>query len=170
MSHAPLTKELILERLQLEPHVEGGYFRRSYASETHCESEAGPRRLLTSIYYLLTDDRPIGHLHRNRSDIVHYWHAGSALEYTLLSPAGELRRLTLGPDLAAGHQLQLCVPGNVWKASRLREGEFGLISEAVSPGFDYVDMELATGEAMRREFPGLWPQLRELVRSESSTS
>ena len=170
MSHAPLTKEFILEHLQLEPHIEGGYFRRSYTSETQCESEADPRPLMTSIYYMLTDDRPMGHLHRNRSDIVHYWHAGSALEYTLLSPAGELRRVILGPDLAAGHQLQFCAANGVWKSSRLCEGEFGLISEAVNPGFDYADMEFATGEAMRREFPELWPQLRDRIYPGSSTS
>lgn len=39
--------------------------------------------------------------------------------------------------------MQLVVPGNTWKACHLLEGKFGLITEAVSPGFEYQDMVLA---------------------------
>jgi|LakMenEpi03Aug12_release.lakeMendotaPanAssembly.Ray.scaffolds.fasta_scaffold314806_2 predicted cupin superfamily sugar epimerase len=31
--------------------------------------------------------------------------------------------------------MQLVVPGNTWKAGYLLEGDFSLITEAVSPGF-----------------------------------
>ena len=59
----------------------------------------------------------------------------------------------LGPDLAAGQQLQLAVPGGVWKASHLPRGDYGLISEAVAPGFEYEDMQLGEREALLRRFP-----------------
>ncbi len=50
---------------------------------------------------------------------MHYWQLGGALRYTLLSPEGRLLHYTLGPDLDAGEQLQLTVPGGFWKASQL---------------------------------------------------
>ena len=59
----------------------------------------------------------------------------------------------LGPDLAAGQQLQLTVPGGVWKASHLPSGDYGLISEAVSPGFEYEDMTLGKRDALLADFP-----------------
>ena len=46
------------------------------------------RAILSSIYYMLTDDSPIGYFHRNQSDIVHYWHSGSALTYYLIDSDG----------------------------------------------------------------------------------
>ncbi|MCW8998431.1 MAG: cupin domain-containing protein, partial [Kangiellaceae bacterium] len=66
----------------------------------------------------------------------------------------------LGPDIANGDELQLIVPGGYWKASQLTSGEFSLISEAVSPGFDYSDNELATIEIISREFPALLEQTK----------
>ncbi len=152
--------------------MEGGYFRRSYCSDRSIDSEpdAGvsdekhSRPLLSSIYYMLTDDSPIGYFHRNQSDIIHYWHAGSSLHYTLISPQGEVSQHILGPSILDGNeQLQLTVAGGYWKASRLIQGEYGLLSEAVAPGFDYADMTLANMQQMQRDFPQLWdrPVLRE---------
>ena len=62
----------------------------------------------------------------------------------------------MGPDVAAGQVLQLTVPGGVWKASEIPNNGvhgFGLISEAVSPGFEYADMTLGYYEQMRALFP-----------------
>ncbi|WP_372750305.1 cupin domain-containing protein, partial [Litorivivens sp.] len=106
-----MDKHTLIEKLQLSPHPEGGFFRRTYeSSHTHLG-----RRLMSSIFYLLTDDQPTGHLHRNRSDIVHYWQGGGSLLYTLLTPEGKLLQITLGPDVPSGEQLQLTVPGGFWK-------------------------------------------------------
>lgn len=135
----------LIDALGLEPHVEGGYFRRTYTAPGQViPDEAGPRPTLTVIHYLLTAANPIGHLHRNRADIVHFHQAGGTLEYLLLDGAVALRRVRLGPGWSAGEQLQLTVPGGVWKATRLVAGPYALISEAVTPGFVYADMELAT--------------------------
>lgn len=143
--------EDLINQLQLLPHPEGGYFRRIYTSsiEVPVGSGGSRRKLLSSIYYLLTRDSPVGHLHVNRSDIVHYFLRGSPLTYTLVSPEGELSRTTLGPDISSGHNLHLVVPSGWWKASELASGEYGLVSEAVSPGFEYEDMRFVS----RSELP-----------------
>jgi len=158
-----MNKQQIINKLNLEPHIEGGYFSRTYQSTLQVTNNAsmysvsGPhsgnknRSLLSSIYYMLTDDSPIGYLHKNISDIIHYYHIGSPLKYTLLFPDGRLEEKYLGNDLAMGQQLQLVVRGGCWKATELMAGEYeyGLISEAVSPGFDYSDMQLANEESIK---------------------
>ena len=155
----------IVDSLGLEPHQEGGFFRRTYTSQLNASigPERSDRPTLTCIYYMLTSDSPIGRLHVNRSDIVHFFHSGGPIEYTLVSPNGELRATTLGPDIEAGHQLQLAVPGGWWKASELKASEYGLISEAVSPGFDYGDMNFVTKDGIAARFPSLAAQLLRFV-------
>lgn len=159
-------KDQLIADLQLEPHIEGGYFRRTFCSQRHSQIDnIGNRPLMTSIYYLLTDDRPVGYLHRNQSDIIHYWHCGHPLNYWLINEDGLMRQQTLGPDLTAGHQLQLFVPGGVWKATELMAGEYGLVSEAVCPGFDFNDMQLASAQFAASQWPTLWPGLQRFCPS-----
>jgi predicted cupin superfamily sugar epimerase len=119
--------------------------------------------LMTSIFYMLTSNRPIGHFHKNKSDIMHYFHLGSPMIYLTISPKGELEKFTLGPDIMQGHLLQLMVKGGYWKASALEKGDFGLLSEAVSPGFDYDDMTIAEPDVLRNQFPHLWDQVAPYV-------
>lgn len=144
----------IITALQLEPHTEGGYFKRTYESKLSATVGSGgsDRKLLTCIYYLLTSESPIGHLHVNQSDIVHFHQRGDPITYHLVSPEGELRQVTLGPEIDKGHQLQLTVPSGWWKASELASGEYGLVSEAVSPGFEYEDMRFIRQSEVLRHF------------------
>ncbi|MDA3868797.1 MAG: cupin domain-containing protein [Gammaproteobacteria bacterium] len=152
-----MNKQTLIKTLNLEPHPsESGYFKRTYTSPLNVHSPAGVRPSLSSIYYLLSDDSPVGFLHKNRSDIIHYFHGGGAIRYWIIHPEGRLETATLGSDLAQGQTFQLTVKGGCWKASELISGEYGLISEAVSPGFDYGDMELADAADMRRRFPALF--------------
>lgn len=161
-----MNKRLLIEKLSLVPHIEGGYFSRTYCSDQ--VTDIGPhsklRYLLSSIFYMLTDDSPIGYLHKNKSDIIHYFHGGSPLTYLILHPDGTLETKVLGIDLEKGQQLQLIVRGGCWKATELEAGEFGLISEAVSPGFEYEDMELAEKQLLKNQFPQLWDSISRYIR------
>ncbi|HEY8157848.1 MAG TPA: cupin domain-containing protein [Methylobacter sp.] len=161
-----MNKRQLIEKLSLEPHIEGGYFSRTYSSDlkTDIADSSKSRCLLSSIFYMLTDDSPIGHLHKNKSDIIHYFHGGSPLTYLILHPDGHLETRILGDDLDNGQQLQLIVKGGCWKATELKMGEFGLISEAVSPGFDYDDMDLAVETIIKNQFPQVWDQVSKYVR------
>lgn len=159
-----MTEQEIIRLLNLQPHIEGGYFRRTYTSSQQINNQSAARPLLSSIYYLLTKDNPIGHMHKNQSDIVHYFHIGGALKYTLITPDGDIQETIMGSHLHKNQQLQLVVPGGYWKASQLLEGEFALISEAVAPGFDYNDMQLANQQLIEKEFPELYNELKHLIR------
>ncbi|MCI5166577.1 MAG: cupin domain-containing protein [Candidatus Electrothrix sp. GM3_4] len=161
-----MTAEDIINLLGLDPHpTEGGYFRRTYQADLSCDTENGSRMLLTSIYYMLTKDSPVGFLHKNKSNIIHFHQLGASIKYTIVSPDGVLSEKILGANIAHGETLQLLVPGGCWKASRICAGDYALISEAVSPGFEYADNEIATEELIMQLFPNIKPQLDEFIKS-----
>ncbi|WP_051943673.1 cupin domain-containing protein [Streptacidiphilus rugosus] len=132
----------LVESLGLEPHPEGGFFRRIYTSPHAHHTPGGERPTATSIHYLMTDARPCGRLHRNRSDILHFFLEGDPVEYHVLDAEGRHRVHLLGPDTPGR---LLTVPGGRWKASRLPPGSrYTLVAEVVTPGFDFADHEFAT--------------------------
>jgi predicted cupin superfamily sugar epimerase len=147
--------EQLITSLELQEHVEGGYFKRTFQADHRAKisTDIGERYTLTSIYYLLTAQSPIGHWHLNKSDIIHFFHLGDPIEYYLISPDGKLQTVTLGPNPLLGHQLQMTVTGGTWKASRLTGEHYGLISEAVAPGFEYDDMTLGQRRSLTQQFP-----------------
>lgn len=151
------TSAQVIQALNLSAHIEGGYYRRTYQADRRdlIATAGGERFLLTSIYYLLTQQAPIGHFHLNTSDIIHYYHLGDPIRYSLIYPDGSLASVDMGCDICNGQQLQLVVPGGVWKASELLPGPcgYGLISEAVTPGFDFADMRLGKCGELVDVFP-----------------
>ena len=165
-----LTAKDIIEKLQLEPHIEGGYFRETYrdAETMSTEREGGDRSNLTSIYYLLTEDRPIDYFHLNKSPIMHYFHGGSAITYHLITPEGEWKTIKLGSNLLAGEVPQLMVPGGYWKTALLESGEYGLLGEAVVPGFDYRDMRVATAAELNKLYPQYQQRAAEYIHPENT--
>lgn len=155
----PVTQSEWVARLGLEPHPEGGYFKRIYTGTALHATAGGERPLATSIYYLLDRSQPLGHLHRNRSDILHYFLDGGPLEYVLLTEAGELRRMRLGTS--GTDERFLLVPGGCWKASRLLDGaSHALVAEVVTPGFDDADHQFLEERDLRSTCPQHFDTLR----------
>lgn len=48
----------------------------------------------------------------------------------------------LGPDRAAGHELQLLVPAGAWQSATPAAGPWSLAACLVAPGFEFADFEL----------------------------
>ena len=155
----PLSAQQWIDHLQLEGHVEGGFFRRIYQADHRpmLPTEHGERYLVTSIYYLLSAQSPVGHFHLNRSDIMHVFVAGDPITYHLIdADSGEYRQVVLGDDILKGQTPTMMVKGGTWKASEVpADGQagYGLITEVVSPGFDYADMTLGKRALLGAEFP-----------------
>ncbi len=61
----------------------------------------------------------------------------------------------MGSDIMAGQCLQLHVLCGVCKASQLMNGlaKYGLISEAVSSGFDFSDLKMGDRQKLKEQFP-----------------
>ncbi|RLM22669.1 cupin [Brenneria alni] len=153
-----LNKDALIELLALKKHEEGGYYNETYRSpemiQTGRENNNGLRTLSTCIYYLLTDDSPIGYFHKNLSPILHFYHSGAPLTYRFIYPDGKIEEHILGPDILSGHKLQLIAPGEVWKSTELSSGEsYGLVSEVVLPGWEIYDTEIAQYHELLARYP-----------------
>jgi uncharacterized protein len=141
-----------IAKLGLQAHPEGGYFKRIYTAAARHRTVASERPLATSIYYLLDRSQPLGFMHRNRSDILHFFLDGGPLEYVLLAENGELQRERLGKEAADSRFL--LVPGGCWKASQLIDGaRHALVAEVVAPGFDDADHQFLGVDQLLRAYP-----------------
>lgn len=136
--------------LDLAPHPEGGWFRRTWRSghEFLPDGYPGARPAATGILYLL-DAGEESRWHRVRSDELWLWHRGRPLELLLggdgATPAAEPQVTVLGPDIAGGQAVQALVPAGSWQSARPAGDEHDghvLVSCVVSPGFDFADFEL----------------------------
>ena len=164
-----LTAKQLAKALNLEEHVEGGYFRQTFKADHRptIATDNGNRVTMTSIYYLLSAQSPIGHFHMNQSDIMHYFHMGDPITYYMLNADGSLQTTILGPDPSQGHQMQMMVKGGTWKASKISTSGkygYGLIGEAVAPGFEYADMQLGKTANLIKQFPKYQSLIEELSR------
>ncbi len=131
-------------RLALEPHPEGGWFRRTYTSGIPVATEGGERPAVTVIHYLLAPGEASA-WHVVSSDELWLWHGPGRLELALggagEAPDSSPTRLVLGPGEAA----QGIVPAGTWQAARLLDDAECLVSCMVSPGFSFADWRLAAG-------------------------
>jgi hypothetical protein len=131
------------EALDLTPHLEGGWYRQTWAAGPAFEPPgyAGSRAPATAIYFLLRPGER-SCWHTVRSDELWLWHAGGPLTLYLGGSGarpGEPSELTLGPDLAAGQRPQHLVPGGCWQAARPAGAQEVLVSCVVAPGYDSAD-------------------------------
>ncbi len=133
--------------LGMEPHPEGGWFRRYYTSPIPVETTGGDRPAVTMIHYLLTPGEHSA-WHVVSSDEVWLWHGPGALELSLGGSGdepGEATTVRLGPSAVAGDVQQCLVPAGVWQSARLLDEAEALVSCVVTPGFDFADWRLAHG-------------------------
>ena len=156
MKGAGATAAEWIERLGLQEHPEGGFYRETYRSEDRIVVGAGSddRSASTAIYFLVTSTSP-SRFHRLRSDEVWHFHAGDPLSLHLLDPeTGERRTLRLG--LAADQRVrpQQVVPGGTWFAAEVAEDAgYTLVGCTVAPGFEFDDFEMGTREDLLESFP-----------------
>ncbi|MCG6189558.1 cupin domain-containing protein [Maribellus maritimus] len=163
------TAHYFINKLQLQKHPEGGWFREIYRSEEVAEkvslpdSFSGERNFSTSIYYLL-EGNDFSAFHRIKSDEIWHFYAGtSAVEIWMLIN-GELVKQRVGNQLEAGDVFQFVVPKNTWFAARLLNAEgFALVGCTVSPGFYFGDFELADKKLVT-EFSDLAEEIRFLIK------
>lgn len=163
----------LIERLGLIRHPEGGWYRETYRSAEMIPAGGlpgrfdGERAFCTAIYFLL-GKHDISALHRIKSDEMWHYYAGAALTVHLISPGGEHRSFTMGPDLAGGEAYQAVVPAGCWFGAEVTgSGEYSLVGCTVAPGFDFADFEMGNRSDLLKQFPGHEEIIRRLsTRSE----
>lgn len=146
--------EYWVDRLKLEPHPEGGFFKETYRSSLASKYEGFPesRNVSTGIYFLLMAGNFSG-FHRIKSDEIWHFYAGDPISIYVIYENGEMEEISLGLDLDQGERPQAIVPANCWFASQVKDdGAYGLVGCTVAPGFDFQDFELAKRSELLEQF------------------
>ena len=157
-----------IEKLELAPHPEGGYFRQTYKSEMRVTAEAlrhgGARAASTAIYFLL-EGESFSAFHRLCSDEMWHFYAGSPLIVHVISPDGAYSNILLGNDPEAGQQFHAVVRAGCWFASHVAEWKgWALVGCTVAPGFEFEDFEMAKREELVQNYPQHADLIRRLTR------
>jgi uncharacterized protein len=154
-----------IQKLGLQAHPEGGYYRETYRADLILEKAALPRAFAgvrpasTAIYYLL-DEGSFSAFHRLQSDELWHFYVGGTLIVYVIEANGRYSEIPLGSDPAVGEVLQAVVKAGSWFAARAKDGEaFAVVGCTVAPGFDFEDFEIAK----RDELVERYPQHREVI-------
>ncbi|MET0376816.1 MAG: cupin domain-containing protein [Rhizorhabdus sp.] len=135
------TPAALIDRLGLQPHPEGGWYRETWREGDRDGGD--PRGRATAIYFLLEAGQ---RSHWHRVDAAEMWlfHAGTPLRLGIApDQAGPVEWRSVGPDVLAGDQPQALVPPGWWQAAEACSG-WTLVSCIVAPGFDFAGFELAS--------------------------
>lgn len=144
---------LIIERLKLQPHPEGGFYREMHRSEKFIKDmhSLEDKSAYTTIYYLLSGT-DFSAWHRIQSDESWFYHSGCDLLVYYFDKNKALQTIQVGME---SMNLQATIPANTWFASKPKnEDSFCLVSCAVAPGFLFSEFEIAQREDLLKEFGG----------------
>ena len=133
----------LIEKLGLEPHPEGGWYR-----ETWRGPDMGSGRAVGTAILFLLERNQSSHWHKVDAHELWLWQMGDPLRL-LKAPcdAGPIAETTLGGDITGGQALQGIVEANHWQAAQPIHGGsrgFTLVSCVVAPGFEFAGFELAS--------------------------
>jgi predicted cupin superfamily sugar epimerase len=140
-----------IERLELHPHPEGGFYRETYRHALLTGEAHHQRNLATAIYFLIPGKLVTG-WHAVASDEMWHFYAGEPVVLERISHEGHFHRHLLGIDIAAGQQPQVLIPKHEWQRA-YSLGNFSLCGCTVSPGFDFRDFELISSEKLANRYP-----------------
>lgn len=159
------TKKYWINKLELLPHPEGGFYKETYRCTESINKEnlpnrfGGDRNFSTSIYYLLSEEN-ISALHKIKQDELWHFHYGSSLTIHMISPNGEYSQQKLGLDIDREETPQVIVPAGYYFAAEVNDKSSYVLSGCtVAPGFDFSDFEMPK----RNELLSRFPQHKEII-------
>jgi predicted cupin superfamily sugar epimerase len=161
----------IVEKLNLLPHPEGGFYKETYRSEGQIsqgslnENFSGKRSYCTAIYFLLTKDN-FSAFHKIKQDEMWHFYAGSPLTVHMIDKEGNYSKQLIGNNFSKNELPQFVVPKDSWFASCVEDGkEYALVGCTVSPGFDFDDFELANRDLLVKKYPNHKNIITKLTRA-----
>lgn len=159
------TAEYWIEKLELEPHPEGGFFREVFRSTGKITKESlpakfsGDRVYYTSIYFLLKGEN-FSAFHRIKSDEIWHFYNGASVRIHVLNAEGKYLEVKLGRDLENGELPQIMVAGGDWFGAEVTDkNSYALVGCNVAPGFEFEDFELGGKGELVTEYP----EMKELI-------
>lgn len=166
---AALEAEQVRRVLGLEPHPTCGFVRVSFVSGERIapgglpEPFGGGRPAGSALYFMVTPEAPV-RLHCIRNDQLYHRYLGDPLEVLLLLPDGSHEVTTIGPDLGAGQQLQLLIPGSTFHTARVESGRRWFLGASTEwPGVEPSDVVQGDPDELARQYPDAASLIREFV-------
>lgn len=151
--------EYWIEKLQLQKHPEGGYYKENYRSDEIIKKESLPERyndernFSTAIYFLL-EKNDVSMFHILKSDEIWHFYKGTSLTIYVIDKKGKLEKIFVGDNPERGEVLQAVIKKGNWFAAKINNPDsFTLIGCTVSPGFNFNDFELAKRNNLLKLFP-----------------
>ncbi|KAM5547171.1 hypothetical protein ABKV19_001596 [Rosa sericea] len=189
------TATQIVEKLKLNPHVEGGFFSETFRDTSIllplCQLPPDykvDRPVSTAIYFLLpTGD--VSRLHRIPCAETWHFYLGEPLTVMELNEEdGKVKLTNIGPNFIGEDQVpQYTVPPNVWfgafptkdfnispdggvtkAAPRDSETHYSLVGCTCAPAFQFQDFELAKRSELIKHFPDSEPLITLLTDPEKA--
>jgi uncharacterized protein len=159
-----MTSEDVLKLLNLEPNATCGFVRETYRASQQIAPGGLPapfadgRPLGSALYFMVTPQAPV-RLHRIRNDQLYHYYLGDPIEVLLLRGRGE--HVIVGPDLRAGHRLQLLIPGNTFHTARIIGAKRWFLGASTEwPGVIPADVELGKPDVLTAQFPKVAADIR----------
>lgn len=141
--------EYYINNLNMEKHIEGGYFKESFRSQDEVNKD---KKLWSSIYFLLRTGE-VSNFHRLKSDELWYYHDGEALTIYIITPEGELITKKLGKNIEKGEAPQVLVEKGCIFGSAMNNDGYALVGCMVSPAFQYDEFELFKRDDLLELYP-----------------
>ena len=148
------TADILIEKLNLIPHAEGGYFRRYYQSNQYITKEDDTKRRAGSAIYYLLKKGQFSAWHSISSDEIWHYYKGGLLEIYEIKKDGSLICHKLGDSIIYNDASYSAVieSGSIF-AARLIDGEYILTGCSLDPEFSYDDFILYKKEEMLLKYP-----------------
>jgi predicted cupin superfamily sugar epimerase len=153
------TADFWILHLQLNQHIEGGWYSEVYRSALTLTKDqlpgifGGTRNACTHIYFLL-EKKGFSAFHRIKSDELWHFYTGDPLVIYEIDENGKMKEHLLGNDTDKGQSLFCSIKAGHWFGSRVAgDGRYGLAGCTVSPGFDFNDFELAEKNILLNQYP-----------------
>ncbi len=145
-----MTSKEIIQKFDMEPHPEGGFYKRTFISEDE---------RFSSILFLLLENN-FSAFHKIKSDEQWNWYDGDAIVIHEIDPNGSYTKTILSNDEAI-FNFQYVVKGGNWFASEcIGEKGFALCGCTVIPAFNFEDFELGK----QNDLTALFPEHRDLIK------
>ena len=148
------TADILIEKLNLIPHAEGGYFRRYYQSNQYITKEDDTKRRAGSAIYYLLKKGQFSAWHSISSDEIWHYYKGGLLEIYEIKKDGSLICHKLGDSIIYNDASYSAVieSGSIF-AARLIDGEYILTGCSLHPELCYDDFILYKKEEMLLKYP-----------------
>lgn len=147
----------LIEKLELESHPEGGYYRRTYESDQPVSDDPFPHdtngnhSIGSAVIYLLPGN-DVSHFHRLQSDEMWHYYWGSPLKLHVLDSTNGHTVQRLGPNLEQGDRPQQLIESGTWFGATTA-GDFTLAGCTVWPEFRFGNFEMADRSRLIEQFP-----------------